>query len=950
MRWYGHATVARVAVTAATVVCSAVGAAQAPADPYAVCQEQFRRAPRDYESAYCFYRVTFERRLWAEGARIFDDLIAEHPDNSWLVLAYGHIHRSRDPDRAEVLYRRAARAFQAAGDVAGEAEARTNLANFLRPKGRVEDARREVDRVVALAASVGDPLVRAQAWILESAYVQETGGDLGVSYRLLKQAQDILPEHPPYLRERALLIALGAASFRMGRLDEALTTYRRLETLAMAKGEPLVLANARYNIFNTAEAMEAVLPTPGARDRLTAMAERSLATAVAGQNLDVTVKSHRALADLMAFDDRAHGEALRHAQQCITLAAEARQPADEAACSWIVATLEAPADARAARAAGQRAVEATSRDNNPRTQAHSAGRQMRVSWLTRSHDEAIRDSLAAIGTVETLRALQDDARTSADLFSSWTRDYYWLSGRLLREDHPDVALAFSVTERMRARSLLDVLDTSRQPLDPGHPAVAARRAVLESIAAVQRVLMDGSVGGERRARHLQELDVLERREQEARRQVAMAFPDRRDVPRTFASLDAVQAALGPDEALLSFQVGLWESYAGEDEGGSWLLVATRDSRTIYRLPDRARLAPAVPMFNGLLESSQRGAAAAAISLYDALLSDAVSSLPPGINRLVIVPDGVLHHLPFEALQSSREAPPLAARYEIVLAPSATLWLQGRARPRRTPTGRMLVLADPALAGSAERADRGSRIGDRGSPIADPSPLRGVRLGRLPHARDESSAIAHHVAGVDVLIGEKASERNVKARDLRTYDVLHFAAHAVADEAHPERSAVLLAAGGPAEDGLLQAREIAALDIEESIVVLSACQTAAGAVLSGEGVLSLARAFFEGGAHAVIGTRWPLRDADAAVLFDTFYRHLAEGVSLSAALKATRDEARAAGRPPSAWASLVLLGNGDLRPFAGRRPPVVEKGRHLAPLVVALSILIALGIVLARRRA
>jgi CHAT domain-containing protein len=349
------------------------------------------------------------------------------------------------------------------------------------------------------------------------------------------------------------------------------------------------------------------------------------------------------------------------------------------------------------------------------------------------------------------------------------------------------------------------------------------------------------------------------------------------------------------------------------------------------------------MFNGLLESSQTGAAAAAISLYDALLSDAVSSLPPGINRLVIVPDGVLHHLPFEALQASREAPPLGARYEIVLAPSATLWLQGRARHRRTPTGRMLVLADPALADSAERADRGS-------PIADPSPLRGVRLGRLPHARDESRAIAHHVSGVDVLIGEKASEQDVKARDLRTYDVLHFAAHAVADEAHPERSAVLLAPGGPAEDGLLQAREIAALDIEESIVVLSACQTAAGAVLSGEGVLSLARAFFEGGAHAVIGTRWPLRDADAAVLFDTFYRHLAAGVSLSAALKATRDEARAAGRPPSAWASLVLLGNGDLRPFAGRRPPVVEKGRHLAPLVVALSILIALGIVLARRRA
>jgi CHAT domain-containing protein len=940
MRWHGPARVAQAAVLAAVLAAADVVAAQAPADPFEACQQQFRRAPRDYESAYCFYRVTFERRLWAEGARVFDDLIARHPDNPWLVLAYGHIHRSRDPDRSEALYRRAAQAFQATDDVAGEAEARSNLANFLRPKGRVADARREVDRVATLAAAVADPLVKAQAWILQAGFVQDTGGDLGVSYRLLKQAQDILPGDPPYLRERALLIALGAAAFRMGRLDEALTTYRRLETLAMARGEPLVLANARYNIFNTSEAMEAVLPTPGARERLTAMAERSLATAIDAQNLDVTVKSHRALADLMAFDDTARDGALQHARQCIALAAAARQPADEAACSWIVAALAAPVDPRAATVAARRAVEATIRDNNPRTQAHSAGRRMRVSWLTRPRDEAIRESLAAIDTVETLRALQDDGTSSADLFSSWTRDYYWLSGRLLRDDRPDVALAFAVTERMRARSLLDALDTSRQPLDPRHPAVAERRAALAGIAAVQRTLMDGGIDEQRRAKSLQELDLLERREQEARRQVALAFPDRREIPRAFASLAAVQAALADDEALLSFQAGLWRSYAGEDEGGSWLVVATRAGRTIHRLPDRARLAPAVPIFNGLLASGRSDQAAAAVSLYRALLADAVASLPPGITRLVIVPDGVLHHLAFEALRASPEAEPIGARYEIVLAPSATLWLHERSTRRRQAAGRMLVLADPVPGSSDESA----------ASLRAATLLRGVRLGRLPHAREESRAIAQYVAGVDVLVGAAASESALKVRDLRTYDILHFAAHAVADQARPERSAVLLAPGGAAEDGLLQAREIVALDIDGSIVVLSACQTAAGAVLSGEGMLSLARAFFEAGAHAVIGTRWPLRDADAAALFDTFYRHLAQGASLSAALKATRDEARAAGRPASAWAGLVLLGNGDLRPFAGRPPPIVRARREVIPIMSALTLtlLVAAGIAIARR--
>ena len=88
--------------------------------------------------------------------------------------------------------------------------------------------------------------------------------------------------------------------------------------------------------------------------------------------------------------------------------------------------------------------------------------------------------------------------------------------------------------------------------------------------------------------------------------------------------------------------------------------------------------------------------------------------------------------------------------------------------------------------------------------------------------------------------------------------------------------MLLSAGADNEDGLLQAREIEGLDLEGRIVVLSACQTVSGAVLSGEGVLSLARAFFEAGAQAVIGSRWPIRDEDAAWFFDAFYRGSAKG--------------------------------------------------------------------------
>src|SRR6185295_10217772 len=102
------------------------------------------------------------------------------------------------------------------------------------------------------------------------------------------------------------------------------------------------------------------------------------------------------------------------------------------------------------------------------------------------------------------------------------------------------------------------------------------------------------------------------------------------------------------------------------------------------------------------------------------------SLPPEVTRLVIVADGALHHLPFEALRSTPDTPPLGARYELVQAPSATLWLHWRATAPTVPAGKMMTLADPFLAGGVE-----TEAQSRSATL-----LQGLRLGRLPHAREE----------------------------------------------------------------------------------------------------------------------------------------------------------------------------------------------------------------------
>ena len=165
-----------------------------------------------------------------------------------------------------------------------------------------------------------------------------------------------------------------------------------------------------------------------------------------------------------------------------------------------------------------------------------------------------------------------------------------------------------------------------------------------------------------------------------------------------------------------------------------------------------------------------------------------------------------------------------------------------------------------------------------------------------------------------------------------------------DEAFPDRSAVFLAPGGAAEDGWLRPQEIAALDFGGRLVVLSACDSATGFLLSGERPLSLARAFFSGGASGVIATRWPLRDDEAAFVMDRFYRALAMGVGAATALRRARQDAIDARRPAAVWAGVVLVGDGLRAPF----PEAVGPPRDGRAAIVLAGIML-LGLAAVARR-
>jgi CHAT domain-containing protein len=301
-----------------------------------------------------------------------------------------------------------------------------------------------------------------------------------------------------------------------------------------------------------------------------------------------------------------------------------------------------------------------------------------------------------------------------------------------------------------------------------------------------------------------------------------------------------------------------------------------------------------------------------------------------------VPDGALHLLPFSLLREDAGARPLVERFEIQIVPSASVWLHWRESPQKAvgPGSGALVLANPLL--SAGDAPASARLA---SLAAVPT------LGPLPFAEREGKHVLRNLGGYGRLEKrERASEGFLKSTDLAPYRVLHFAAHAYLDLHRPNLSGLVLAAGGEHEDGLLRPSEIARLGgLEDKLVVLAACNTASGEVLRGEGVLSIARAFFQAGAESVVASLWRIDDRLATEFFDGFYRRLSTGASVGHALALTQADWSTNGRPASTWAGFVALGNGDFVPFPDGAPR--RRTAHWVLLSVLIAVLALAGYLL-----
>jgi CHAT domain-containing protein/Tfp pilus assembly protein PilF len=499
--------------------------------------------------------------------------------------------------------------------------------------------------------------------------------------------------------------------------------------------------------------------------------------------------------------------------------------------------------------------------------------RMELAQLYRRRDRARADRYFG-ETLDVIEAehsnvLLDDLRAGSLAVSLAFYDPYDRYIEFLLEEGRS-AEAFLVGERARARAFLATLSAAREQLAPAVPAafLEAEKAILRRISERQAALRTGSPVSAQRA----ELAAGVRRDEEElsalRVRLALESPQLAHVryPRLW-TVDALRKeALRPEEALAVF-------FLGRDASVCW--IVTREGLQTVRLPRRGEVEPVVRAAMEALRSPGGDVHGAGRRLYDAVAAPVVAHVPEGW-RLLVVPHGVLSYLPLEtALDSAGRY--VIERHAVSYAPSASSLAYLRADPAApAPGGVLLAVGEPELAGAAPAGER----------AVDPE-LAGL-LKPLAHGAEELREIRSIFGGATrLLTGARATEEELARVDGATVRVLHFATHGLLDDRRPDRSALALTARPPADDGLLQTREVFRLRLKSRLVTLSACQTALGRELTGEGLVGLARAFFYAGADAVMASLWSVDDASTTRWMAHFYRRLAAGDAIDEAARAAK---------------------------------------------------------------
>jgi tetratricopeptide (TPR) repeat protein len=778
---------------------------------------------------------------------------------------------------------------------------------FMDRVGHFDSALTEASSAARIAQETRDPKLEARAYHAMGRIYSLSGRyhDALVSNQ---RALEIENSYGATLRETALeLSELGIDYRHLGRFTDAVASYDSALKIGRQLGNPEGIARVEFNLANirmaTGEPDEALTLLNDALGRLEQIGEvRGVAFV------------HGGLADLY-YRARAYKPAREHFEKALAINRVAKLPYGEVQNLEGIGrvdlaegrAIEALPFLNAALAIADSAPygqeRATTRAALARASAATGARKQAMIWA----DQAVRiaDSLgdpaaqlearAARGVA--LEASADsrspDAYLAAiDLLESWRGRLTLGDLRMgVSDSHLDVyegAIrtllrrgrsedSFQIAERARARLLLelmaqhDVHDAQRSREDTLRQLLRERFSAREDAKGAAAVAADREIDALTTA-----LDSVEAAARARDTRAGVVYPAPSNVP------DLRKGLLTSDRALLMFFWGERDVY------GWWI---TRDSIRSARLGSADSLSAMVEFLSGALSGSDRRlawqpAARRAFAQFVAPLS------PSDQTEVLVIADGPLAYLPVETFIRTGNTP-WGSTTRFVYGPSASVLLALQHSPASTHWDRAVLAVgnpSPPYLGQKRFETASERAAD--SVLPD-----------LPAAAAEARKIASLLGG-DAITGNQATVTHWLSLDPSRYRYLHFATHTVFNDEHPQRTALLMA------DGRLDLDAVRRLRLSSDLVTLSACETALGQQLRGEGIIGFPHAFLEAGARGVVMSLWRVGDRAASRYMEDFYGELQAGHSPADAMLAIRQKRIAAGGAdahPSQWAPFVLVG-------------------------------------------
>jgi tetratricopeptide (TPR) repeat protein len=856
------------------------------------------------------------------------DRSADNLEALAVVLMYsGQLAEAEPIFRDAVALRRAARP----AEPAKLAESINAYAELIRRRDRPDEAARTFDEAIAIATPLAEsePLLLAR---LETnrAGIAKDRGRLGDAEEGVRRSIA--------LKEKAAA-AGAAADLSIGWLN--LAEIYRLESNFEA-AEPLYkksLEEARKELGPDHPELAIHMSQLAVLERDTgrlAEAERQFGAAAA--HLERTVGAdHPLLAQTLV--DLAEVEVARgRPQQAVEAAARAlaiRKAALGADHSDTAASLVTLARAERARGAEGDTARALSHvdealailrasGNYPETAIDALSVRATLDHAAGRADEAARDLGEAIGLVESLRPASGGGEATRAAFLGKYTDLY---ERLvaLEAARGSVREAFVAAERGRGRALLDLLAAARVDLLAGIPE--PRRTTLASREASARADVAEAQARAASARERTDLAGDDRKKETvaADRELArastafrLAHEEIRNASSVWrgasggAPIDLRTAqrevlkqgdllllyAIGPEESWLLvvppapgaarvFALTIGETDAAGFGVASGKLTASALEEALFGI------AGVIPAISAPPVAGDGAAREGLAALARILVPEEARAAIARAKEVVLVPDGALFRLPFEALVVSKDRYWLDELPPVRYAVSATVLRELARRPPRKEAPRSpdtLSVSNPAYA-------RGGS----------------TRWAPLPKTVLESDALAS-VRSITLLSGDKADEPNVRSA-ITGRRFLHLATHGVVDRGRGELFAALVLAPPvgtvvrPEDDGFLRLYEIYELDLTSELAVLSACSSGTGSGVPGEGAFALTRAFQAAGTKRTIGTLWPVEDDASARLIAATFRGIGKKNGYATALRDAKRVVRRDGRTaaPFFWAPFVLSG-------------------------------------------